>query len=53
MIDKFSYKLSNFVNSMASTLRNLHNGNLQQYVLYLVLGLAFISFVLMSKFKGA
>lgn len=52
IIDRITYKVSNVVMSIASTARNMQNGNLQWYVLYVVLGMCFISFVFMSKFKG-
>ncbi len=53
IIDKITYKLSDFVMHISSTVRNVQNGNLQWYVLYVVLGMCFISFILISNFKGA
>jgi NADH-quinone oxidoreductase subunit L len=38
-IDKITYKLSEFVNEAAKGLRNLQNGNVQRYALYMLIGL--------------
>jgi NADH-quinone oxidoreductase subunit L len=38
-IDRATYKLSDFVNESAKGLRNLQNGNVQRYALYMLIGL--------------
>ncbi len=51
-IDKSTYWITDFVKSVGSSFRTLQSGNLQQYALYMMLGLATISMIILSMFRG-
>lgn len=47
-IDRATYSVSNFVRGLGSMARTLQNGNLQQYALYVALGVAAVVFYLLQ-----
>ncbi len=48
LIDRATYKMTDIVRATGVSLSQLQNGNLQQYAMYMLIGLAIISAVLIS-----
>jgi NADH-quinone oxidoreductase subunit L len=46
-IDKATYKLSDLVRGLGSAMRTLQNGNMQQYALYIAMGVAATIFLIL------
>ena len=48
IIDKTTYRITDLIRSSGVSLGHLQNGNLQQYAMYMLLGVAIISVILIS-----
>ena len=48
IIDKTTYRVTDLIRSSGVSLSHLQNGNLQQYAMYMLLGVAIISVILIS-----
>jgi NADH-quinone oxidoreductase subunit L len=51
-IDRATYSLVDFVKATGSSMKSLQSGNLQQYAMYMMVGLATISLMILSAFRG-